>query len=110
SKGKIEIAALPTVNGYSLRLRQMFQNLVANALKFRGDKAPVVKIAAKEMPEGWDITVADNGIGIEPEYFDRIFGAFKRLHSYDQYEGTGIGLSICKKVVEKHKGRIGVES
>ena len=91
-------------------LTQVFQNLVGNAIKFRGEAAPVVRISAVEDEHFWTISVADNGIGIAPEYFQRIFIIFQRLHARTKYEGTGIGLSICKKIVERHGGQITVTS
>jgi two-component system, sensor histidine kinase and response regulator len=101
---------LPTVNGDATQLLQLFQNLVANAIKFRGEPAPQVHVSAQATEEGWCFSVRDNGIGIAPEYFDRIFLLFQRLHGRNEYPGTGIGLALCKRIVERHGGRIWVES
>ena len=101
---------LPTIEGDEMQLAQVFQNLMGNALKFRGKRAPRIHVAAAEEGAAWHITVADNGIGIEPQYFERIFMLFQRLHTMGEYPGTGIGLAICKKVVERHGGRIWVSS
>jgi signal transduction histidine kinase len=93
------------------QLRQLFQNLLANAIKFhRPGVAPVVHVSARPRDGGWTFAVKDNGIGIEPQYLDRIFVLFQRLHSRADYAGTGIGLAICKKIVERHGGTIRVES
>jgi PAS domain S-box-containing protein len=107
----VESAALPVVLGDRTELTQLLQNLVGNALKFQAAGCmPRVRIEAAEHEEGWLFGVADNGIGISPEYFERIFLIFQRLHARDTDSGTGIGLAICKKVVESQGGRIWVES
>jgi light-regulated signal transduction histidine kinase (bacteriophytochrome) len=128
SAAQISVDPLPTVWGDATQLTQVFQNLIANAIKFRRDLPPQIQIgvraildplansagsAAAEMPttpSAWCFTVADNGIGIEPQYLDRIFTIFQRLHTRVTYPGTGIGLAICKKIVERHGGTIWVES
>jgi len=102
--------ALPSVQADEVQLAQLFQNLIGNALKFRGPAVPRIHVSAGEQAGEWRITVADNGIGIEPQYFERIFMLFQRLHTMGEYPGTGIGLAICKKVVERHGGRIWVNS
>jgi len=108
--GQIRCSALPVVMGDAAQLTQLFQNLIANALKFRGKQAPQIVVRAEPEDGFWRFEVEDNGIGIAPEYFDRIFAMFQRLHSRSQYPGTGMGLAICKKIVERHGGRIWVES
>ncbi|TQL04464.1 ATP-binding protein [Cellulomonas sp. SLBN-39] len=98
---------LPTVRGEEALLVQLFQNLVGNAVKFRHpDRAPHVHVGARRVDEGWEVDCRDNGIGIDPQYAERVFVIFQRLHPKDLYEGTGIGLALCKKIVEFHGGRI----
>ncbi|EPX60230.1 Phytochrome, two-component sensor histidine kinase [Cystobacter fuscus DSM 2262] len=101
---------LPRVMADESQLTQLFQNLVGNALKFRGPKPTRIRVDAERQGDSWRFTVSDNGIGIEPQYFERIFIIFQRLHNKEDYPGTGIGLAICKKIVERHGGRIGLES
>ncbi|MDX2161131.1 MAG: PAS domain S-box protein [bacterium] len=101
---------LPTVWGHANQLTQLLQNLVGNALKFRGQPAPRIHIGVEENALAYTFCVSDNGIGIDPQFKDRIFTMFQRLHSRDEYPGTGIGLAICKKVIENHGGKIWVES
>ncbi len=109
SQALIEFENLPVVYGDRTELAQLFQNLLSNAIKYRGEKQPVVRISAQQAGDEWQISVADNGIGIAPEYHERVFGLFKRLHG-PEYPGTGLGLAICKRIVEKHGGRIWVEA
>ncbi len=101
---------LPTVMSDSTQLVQLFQNLVGNAIKFHGDEPPRVHVSAEQKGGEWVFSIRDNGIGIDPEYAERIFGVFQRLHSREEYPGTGIGLAICRRIVERHGGRIWVES
>lgn len=107
---KIEYSDLPTVRGDSIQIIQVFQNLLSNALKFHGTAAPQIAIGAKLQEGIWKFWVWDNGIGLEMQYAERIFVIFQRLHSRTEYEGTGVGLAICKKIVERHGGQIWVES
>jgi PAS domain S-box-containing protein len=102
---------LPTVMADPTHLTQVFQNLIGNALKFRAeDRKPLIHLTAKNAAGQWTFAVRDNGIGIEPQYFERIFRVFQRLHTRERYPGTGIGLAICKKIVDRHGGRIWIES
>ena len=101
---------LPTVVVDPTQLGQLLQNLIANGIKFHGAEPPRVHIAACEREGEWVFAVKDNGIGIEPEYFARIFVIFQRLHAAAEYPGTGIGLAVCKRIVERHGGRMWVES
>jgi len=101
---------LPVVVGEDALLHQLLANLVGNALKFRApDRAPAVHVGAVEHEDRWELSVADNGIGIDPQYADRVFVIFQRLHPKDVYEGTGIGLALCKRIVEHHGGQIWIE-
>lgn len=110
TKAEINIGILPTVNGY-VYLKSLFQNLISNAIKFtRENKTPVVTITSRDMGAEYLFSIKDNGIGIEKEYKERIFVIFQRLHTRNEYPGTGIGLSICKKIVDLHGGSIWVES
>ena len=101
---------LPTVLGDESQLIQLFQNLLGNAIKFRGDDAPMIHVGVEETKDGGVFSVRDNGIGIDMKYAERIFTVFQRLHARDDYPGTGIGLAVVKKIVERHGGRIWVES
>jgi light-regulated signal transduction histidine kinase (bacteriophytochrome) len=92
------------------QLEQLLQNLISNGLKFHGEAAPRVAVSAAREAAAWRVTVEDNGIGIEPKYADRIFKMFQRLHGRDAYAGTGIGLAVCKRIVERHGGRIWLEA
>jgi len=107
----VEAPASATVRADRTSLIQVLQNLVANAIKFTPQgKRPVVRVTCDEDRKGWTVSVADNGLGIEPQYFDRIFIVFQRLHARGEYAGNGIGLAVCKKIVERYGGRIWVES
>lgn len=105
----IDQTELPTVTADPGQLAQLFQNLIGNAVKFRGDEKPRINIGAKKRDGEYEFTVRDNGIGIEPQYAERIFDIFERLHGA-RFVGTGIGLAVCKRIVERHGGRIWVES
>ncbi|MEN6450941.1 MAG: ATP-binding protein [Thermoguttaceae bacterium] len=107
---EVTYGELPTVRADPSQLAQLFLNLIGNALKFRSETPPKVHIDARRDGEYWRFSVSDNGIGIAPKYFDQIFEVFRRLHTREHYEGTGIGLAICKKIVDRHGGRIWVES
>jgi PAS domain S-box-containing protein len=110
SRAKITRDPLPTLAVDATQMMQLFQNLVGNALKFHGESPPSIHVGAQRQDGRWLISVRDNGIGIEPQYFGKIFQVFQRLHTRKDYPGTGIGLAICKKIVERHGGTIWVES
>ncbi|MBI1280507.1 MAG: PAS domain S-box protein [Anaerolineaceae bacterium] len=107
---EITYGSLPGIVGNEAQFVQLFQNLLSNSIKFHGENPPKVKVSAELNGNVWKFSIQDNGIGIEPQYVDRIFIIFQRLHTKDRYPGTGIGLAICKKVVEHHGGRIWAES
>ncbi len=107
----VEIGELPQVWGYPNKLSQLLQNLIGNSLKYRlPDKAPHVRVSARRGDGEWWVTVEDNGIGMEKIHLERIFEIFKRLHTRDEYPGSGIGLAICRRIVTQHGGRIWAES
>ncbi len=109
--GTIDVGSLPVVRGDASLLRALFVNLIGNGLKFRRDGVPPqVTVSAHEVGDEWEVTVTDNGIGIDPEYVDKVFVIFQRLHARDVYAGTGIGLALAKKIVEFHGGRIGIDA
>ncbi|HIE96932.1 MAG TPA: hypothetical protein EYQ63_07925 [Fuerstia sp.] len=106
SGAAVTIGALPDAWVDHAQMIRVFQNLIGNAIKYRGDKVPDVRIQAQESSDEWKIRVSDNGIGISEEFSDQVFIIFKRLHTRDEYAGTGIGLAICKRIVERHGGSI----
>ncbi|MBP0001298.1 MAG: PAS domain S-box protein [Cyanobacteria bacterium SID2] len=110
SQASISRDRLPCVLADESQMLQLFQNLIGNAIKFRGDRQPEVCVTVEALPNCWQFCVSDNGIGIDPKFSERVFEVFQRLHTRQHYEGTGIGLAICKKIVERHGGRIWVES
>jgi light-regulated signal transduction histidine kinase (bacteriophytochrome) len=101
---------LPVLDADPDQLGQLLQNLIGNSIKFHAAARPHIHVSARQTPEGWTLSVQDNGIGIDPQFADRIFEVFQRLHTRAEYPGTGIGLAICKKIVQRHGGRIWVES
>jgi light-regulated signal transduction histidine kinase (bacteriophytochrome) len=108
---EVEVEKLPVLSNTSkTQMLQLMQNLLSNALKYHGDEKPRVKICATEEEGKWLFSVKDNGIGIDPKFQEKVFIIFQRLHNKKEYSGTGIGLSICKKIVERHGGKIWVES
>ncbi len=110
TKAAVTCGPMPEVEADRTHLVLLFQNLIGNGVKFNGGRKPKVHVGAREERDRWVFSVADNGIGIEPRYFDKIFVVFQRLHAREEYPGTGIGLALCKKVVEQHKGKIWVDS
>ena len=111
NKAKVKVDILPVVKGNEVELNLLFQNLISNAIKFKKlEVEPEIKITVSENNDEYIFKVIDNGIGIEPIYHEKIFTIFQRLHSMEVYDGSGIGLSICKKIVALHKGKIGVKS
>jgi PAS domain S-box-containing protein len=110
SEAVVTSSGLPDVMADEMQLIQLFQNLVGNGIKYRGPEAPRVGVSAARDGDRWTIDVTDNGLGIDPQYFERIFGMFQRLHRREEFAGTGIGLAIAKKIVERHGGSITVAS
>jgi signal transduction histidine kinase len=110
TNARVSCAVLPRLEVHEVHLTQLFQNLIGNALKYRGEAPPEVRISADRMDGMWKLTVADNGIGIEAGYQRQIFGLFQRLHGGGKYTGSGIGLAICQKIVQRYGGGIWVES
>lgn len=110
SQAVVSCDELPMVEADPVQLGQLFQNLIGNAIKFRNAEPPEIRVEVEELGESYRFSVKDNGIGIDPQYAERIFQVFQRLHTKQQYPGTGIGLAICKKIVERHGGTIVVES
>jgi PAS domain S-box-containing protein len=111
SNATIEVSEMPSLNIYEVEISQLFQNLITNAIKFQAEGAkPILRISSKKLTDKWQFSVGDNGIGIAPIHFQRIFDIFQRLHTNAEYEGNGIGLANCKKIVELHQGEIWVES
>jgi light-regulated signal transduction histidine kinase (bacteriophytochrome) len=110
SEAQVTRDPLPTVRASRVHLVELLQNLVANAIKFRGDRRPEVHVAAESREDDWLFSVRDNGIGIKLKYAEVIFEPFRRLHASDEFEGSGVGLATCQKVIERHHGRIWAES
>jgi light-regulated signal transduction histidine kinase (bacteriophytochrome) len=107
---EIVVSPLPTVLGDDVQLRQVLQNLIGNAIKFRAKRPPRVTIRADRDGQMWPVTVADHGIGIDMKFHDRVFEIFRRLHDRDANDGTGVGLAVVKRIVERHAGRVWFES
>jgi light-regulated signal transduction histidine kinase (bacteriophytochrome) len=110
NEATVSHCSLPEVMADSTQLVQVFQNLIINGIKFHSEEAPKIQISAEKKAREWLFSVQDNGIGIDPHYSEKIFEVFKRLHRKEDYPGTGIGLAICKKIIERHGGNIWVES
>ena len=109
-QAEVTIEPLPTVPADPSQLSQLFQNLIGNAIKFVPEGTPQVRVSADQVGDEWQFSVADNGIGIDSAHVDKIFAVFQRLHGRGEYAGSGIGLAICKRIAERHGGRIWVES
>ena len=109
NQAKISCSGLPILSVHRIQMVQLFQNLIGNAIKYHRT-VPEITISAQESDEEWIFAVKDNGIGIDQEFYEKIFVIFQRLHTKYEYPGTGIGLALCKKIVERHGGRIWVES
>lgn len=105
----VSVSKLPDINGHLPQLTQLFQNLISNAIKFC-EEQPVLVITSEQQENYWLISIKDNGIGIKPEFLEAVFNPFKRLHGKEKYPGTGLGLALCKKIVERHQGKIWCES
>lgn len=110
SNAELSISILPMIYGNESQLLQLFQNLIGNAMKYRSDRNPIIKVGYTEKEEEWEFFIKDNGIGIDEKFFNKIFVIFQRLHNRKDFEGTGIGLAVCKKIVDFHGGKIWVES
>jgi light-regulated signal transduction histidine kinase (bacteriophytochrome) len=110
SAGTVTVGPLPRIIGDRSQLVQLFQNLLSNAIKFHGSEPPRVDVEAEREGNAWVFSVLDRGIGIEPQYADHVFTIFQRLHTREEYPGSGIGLAVCRKIVERHGGRIWVDS
>jgi light-regulated signal transduction histidine kinase (bacteriophytochrome) len=110
SRAVITRDPLPMVTGDAVQLTRLFQNLLVNAIKYRSEEAPRIHVGVQKTHEEWQFSVTDNGIGIEPQYAEKVFGIFKCLQPRDRTSGNGMGLAICRKIVTRHEGRIWVES
>lgn len=109
SDAQINCGAMPTITGDPRQLAQLFQNIIGNGIKYRSNREPQIDVNSENTADGWQITITDNGIGIDPKYRERIFVIFQRLHTRDEYPGTGIGLAMCQRIVERHGGSIEME-
>jgi len=109
-KAVIKVGPMPVIMANEVQMSQLFQNFLTNALKFKGERDPVVEVSAQKTRDEWQFTVSDNGIGIDEQHFAKIFVMFQRLHGRTEYPGTGIGLAMCKKIVENFGGRVWVKS
>jgi light-regulated signal transduction histidine kinase (bacteriophytochrome) len=110
TSGALNYKPLPIVKGNKTQILQLFQNLVGNAFKYKSEVSPEINISYEEDNLNYTFSVSDNGIGIDPKFFTKIFIIFQRLHNREEYSGTGIGLAICKKIIDKHGGKIWVTS